>query len=108
MGSAKWRTSTTALYRSFTVAANRQVDSVCTDWRDARCRAASQAGTPPWKQSNRSAHTIRYFLKLNRLGRWERQSGEWRSRSDTNRAGLAVMAVTARLGPARNLNSLAR
>src|ERR1700730_10797936 len=98
------------LFRAFTAEASRQADSACTVWRDARCRAASPAGTLPRRWSRRNAHNVGavWLLWGRHSPEWRfsaRQSGDWRSRSDTNRAGLAVMAVTARLGPARNLKS---
>src|ERR1700730_12635655 len=66
------------LYRAFTVEASRQADSACTVWRDARCRAESQAGMLLRNQSRRNPDTKRYALELDRLGRWERHSPEWR------------------------------
>src|ERR1700682_5206347 len=45
--------------RAFTAEVSQRVDSACTVWRDARCRAASPAGTPPRRKSDKTKIAIR-------------------------------------------------
>jgi hypothetical protein len=85
--------------RVFIAEANRRVGSACTVGRDTQCKVELLAGTLPRRQSRASAdHIGTARAKLSQTAKvWPIAAVH------TARAGLAMMAVTARLGPARNL-----